>query len=208
MHLKADIKISPRKEKIRNDVRSRMAGALRRIARDKAFEAITVREISRESGLSTRTFYNNFRSKYDLVLWNYAHADYAYLKDAKSAGKPIPFGDLLLRGLERLSADRALFKGAFTDRAGPESLSMTLVEHGCKAILEYIRIAGGEDAATERTSALLRFYVEGTVSELARWMAEANPSKAEEFRDFLMEAMPGPLKGLLSEETTNKGKSK
>ena len=51
------------------------ANALRRVVRTKTFEQITVREIVQEAGYSSRTFYNHFRSKYDLVFWNYAAAD-------------------------------------------------------------------------------------------------------------------------------------
>ena len=48
------------------------ASALRRLVRTKTFEQISVRAIVKESGLSSRTFYNHFRSKYDLVFWRYA----------------------------------------------------------------------------------------------------------------------------------------
>ncbi len=185
------------------------ADALRRIAAKKPFAKITVREISSASGLSTRSFYNHFRSKYDLVLWSYANADNIYLTDAESATAILPFDELLLLGLNRLSADRNLFKGAFNDWAGPESLCMTLVEHGCRAVPEYIRIRHGSKAVTERVIALVRFYVEGTVSELARWMADANPMPAKEFRDLLMDAMPPSIHKLLnSQPTTRKGKRK
>jgi len=190
-----------------SDTLRKFADALRRVASKKPFETITVREIARESGLSTRAFYNHFRSKYDLVLWSYANADNIYLTDAKSGNTILPFGELLLLGLERLSADRSLFKGAFNEWAGPESLCMTLVEHGCRAVPEYIRLTHGSKAVTKRVADLVRFYVEGTVSELARWMADANPMPTEEFRDLLVDAMPPLVHRLLSSPTTKrKGK--
>ncbi len=184
------------------------ADALRRVAEEKPFEDITVREIARESGLSTRSFYNHFRSKYDLVLWSYAHADYSYLKTFESKGEIMPFEELLLLGLKRLSKDRPLFKGAFSHWAGPESLCMTLVSHGCRAISEYIRLRHGEKSVTSRIVELLRFYVEGTVSELARWMADANPMPVKDFRDFLLDAMPLPLHKFLYSQTRKKDKRK
>ena len=58
--------------------------ALRRLARTHTFEQFSFRAIVRESGLSARTFYNHFKSKYDLVFWNYAAADYAYLAEMDS----------------------------------------------------------------------------------------------------------------------------
>ncbi len=195
-------------QKIANSTLRAFADALRRVAAKKPFEDITVREIAHESGLSARSFYNHFRSKYDLVLWSYTNADYAYLKTFASKGKTLPFNELLLLGLERFSADRTLFQGAFNDWVGPESLCMTLVDHGCRAIPEYIRIRHGDNAVTDRISGLVRFYVEGTVSELARWMADANPMPAKEFRDYLLDAMPLPLHKLLYSQTRKKDKRK
>ncbi len=183
------------------DMLNAFANALRRVARTKTFEQITVREIVREAGYSSRTFYNHFRSKYDLVFWSYAAADYAFLGgDAKERASVSPFHDMVLRGLERLETDRALFQGAFRDWIGPESLCMTLVRHGVAVIPGYIRRRHGAAAVSDDVVRLVRFYVEGVVSELALWIADARPMSPEEFRDFLMEAIPAPLGKLLLEE--------
>lgn len=98
------------------------SNALRRLARRLTFEQVTVRAIVRESGLSARTLYNHFWSKYDLVFWSYAAADYAYMDEmgADSSGRSFP--ERILHGLERLEADRALFRGAFRDWVGPEAV--------------------------------------------------------------------------------------
>lgn len=87
--------------------------ALRHVVRTKTFEQITVREIVQEAGYSSRTFYNHFRSKYDLVFWSYAATDYAYLEEADAYSAGMSFPESLLRGLKRLEADRALFQADF-----------------------------------------------------------------------------------------------
>ena len=145
------------------------ANALRRLAQTKTFEQITVRAIVQEAGFSSRTFYNHFKSKYDL------------------------------RGLERLESDRELFKGAFSDWVGPESLCRTLVRHGVTYISNYIRGRHGAGAVTEEVENLVRFYVEGAVSELAIWCSTPNGAPPEEFDGFLIEAMPTKLRDLLDE---------
>lgn len=180
--------------------------ALRRVARMKTFEQITVSEIVHEAGYSSRTFYNHFRSKYDLVFWSYAAADYAYLEGMSADFAGSTFPDRVLRGLERLEADRALFLGAFRDRTGPESLCMTLVRHGIAVIPAYIRRRHGAAAVTDDIVRLVRFYVEGVVSELALWIAASNPMPPETFRDFLIEAVPTPLGSLLLETKPRKRK--
>ena len=175
--------------------------ALRQVARTKTFGQITVREIVQEAGYSSRTFYNHFRSKYDLVLWSYAAADYAYLEETGVDSAGLSFPDRVLRGLERLEADRALFQGTFRDRIGPESLCMTLVRHGVAVIPDYIRRRHGMAAVSDEVVRLVRFYVEGIVSELALWIAAPSPMPPKKFRDFLIEAMPAPLCDLLLSAT-------
>ena len=181
------------------DMLNAFANALRRVVRTKTFEQITVGEIVHEAGYSSRTFYNHFRSKYDLVFWSYAAADYAYLEGMSADFAGSTFPDRVLRGLERLEADRALFLGAFRDRIGPESLCMTLVRHGVAVIPDYIRRRHGAAAVTDGVMRLVRFYVEGVVCELALWIAASNPMPPEMFRDFLIEAIPAPLCSLLLE---------
>ncbi len=180
--------------------------ALRRVARTKTFEQITVGEIVHEAGYSSRTFYNHFRSKYDLVFWSYAAADYADLARTSGDFPGSTFPEWVLRGLERLEADRALFQRAFRDRTGTESLCMTLVRHGIAVILAYIRRWHGAAAVTDDVVRLVRFYVEGVVSELALWIAASNPMPPETFRDFLIEAVPAPLGSLLLETKPRKRK--
>ena len=171
------------------------ANALRRLAQTKTFEQITVRAIVQEAGFSSRTFYNHFKSKYDLVFWHYAFLDYAYLKESAK----VSFPEIVLRGLERLESDRELFKGAFSDWVGPESLCRTLVRHGVTYISNYIRGRHGAGAVTEEVENLVRFYVEGAVSELAIWCSTPNGAPPEEFGGFLIEAMPTKLRDLLDE---------
>ena len=171
--------------------------ALRKLVRTQTFEQITVRAIVKESGLSARTFYNHFKSKYDLVFWNYAAVDYAYLEEMDSSSSGLSFSERVLRGLERLESDRGLFQGAFRDWVGPESLCLTLVRHGVAVIPDYIRRRHGAKAVTDDVVRLVRFYVEGVVSELALWISSAKPMPPEAFRDVLVSAMPAPLRSLL-----------
>ena len=183
---------SPAKETL-----SAFVHALRKLVRTQTFEQITVRAIVKESGLSARTFYNHFKSKYDLVFWNYAAADYAYLEEMDSGSSGLSFSERILRGLERLEFDRGLFQGAFRDWVGPESLCLTLVRHGVAVIPDYIRRRHGAKAVTDDVVRLVRFYVEGVVSELALWISSAKLMPPEAFRDFLVSAMPAPLRSLL-----------
>lgn len=182
------------------------ADALRRLVRTKTFEQICVRDIVRESGLSSRTFYNHFRSKYDLVFWYYAMRDWDTLRTEASGGGGMPtFPELLNDALRRLEADRSLFQGAFADWSGPECLSATLVAHGMCILPEYIRRFRGTSAVAVRQLPLVRFYVEGIVCELARWLSAANPESRDVLAAHLLDAMPAALIRFFSPPKRRKG---
>ena len=70
----------------KRDVPSELFAALRRLGAERAFEGMTVRDIAREAGFSTRTFYNHFQSKYDLVIRYYAFDDFVATRRARAGG--------------------------------------------------------------------------------------------------------------------------
>ena len=81
----------------KRDIPAELFAALRRLGAERPFETMSVREIAREAGLSTRTFYNHFRSKYDLVIRFYAFDDFVAMRRARAGGAPVPWKELVLR---------------------------------------------------------------------------------------------------------------
>ena len=194
------ISIPPKK------VLDRFAKALHRLANEKPFERITTRAIVKESGFSSRTFYNHFRSKYDLMLWSYAAQDYEYLYQTTLEKELVTFSELLLRGLKRLEADRRLFYGAFCKCHGPESLYETFILHACRATEKYICLMHRMTAVPDTTKQLIRFYFAGVAHELSLWLSAADPIHIVELRDLLLEALPEPLHVLLLTQSKKKKK--
>ena len=56
------------------------AKAMRVVAAKKTFDEMSVLDIVGASGFTSRTFYNHFRSKYDLLFWSYVSEDYRALQ--------------------------------------------------------------------------------------------------------------------------------
>ena len=48
-----------------------LAASLRELAKGKAVDKITIREITDNCGVSATTFYNHFQDKYELLAWIY-----------------------------------------------------------------------------------------------------------------------------------------
>ncbi|MBR1608847.1 MAG: helix-turn-helix transcriptional regulator [Kiritimatiellae bacterium] len=173
-----------------------LAAALRRLGRSKPFESLTVREIAREAGVSTRTFYNRFRSKYDLVMKFYAWEDVATLCRGRK-GAPLPsFRDLVLAGLVRFGRDRAMFVGAFREIAGPESFCELLLAHSVCAVSDYAEQRNGNPLPPEAGPAL-RIYCAGVVRLVGEWLESPSPKSAAEFLEDVVSGMPAPLRPFL-----------
>ena len=51
--------------------KAKIFGALKVLAKDKAFDKISVREICDTAGISKSTFYGNFQDKYEIIHWHY-----------------------------------------------------------------------------------------------------------------------------------------
>ena len=56
----------------RQTTKELIADSLKELFTHKTADKITVKEIAQNCGITTATFYNHFRDKYDLIVWIYA----------------------------------------------------------------------------------------------------------------------------------------
>jgi len=172
-------------------VRTAFEDALRRMAGQIPFEKLTVRGISRAAGYSTRTFYNRWKSKYDLVIRYYAEEDLAAIR-AGLAGGPLPtYENLLRRAIRRLRRDRRMFLWAFRDMTGPESFAATFLAHACRSTPVYIRMRTGRDMPSG-LAPVLRHYYGGMLLVIAEWLASPAPVPPERILRNLLAALSPP----------------
>ncbi|MBQ9727208.1 MAG: helix-turn-helix transcriptional regulator [Kiritimatiellae bacterium] len=178
------------------DVRGAFFDALRRLGLTRPFEAISVRDVAREAGFSTRTFYNRFRSKYDLVIRYYALADHDAARRARAGEALPPWAERVRDGLVRFRRDRAMFAGALRDAVGPESFATTFLSHACRSTSEHVRFATGKPlpAALEP---VLRHYYAGFVWVLCEWLESPSPKSVDAFLADAVAALPAPLRATL-----------
>ena len=180
----------------KRDVHAELFAALRRLGAERPFGTISVREIAREAGFSTRTFYNHFRSKYDLVIRYYAFEDSAATRRARAGGALPPWKDRVRDGLRRFRRDRTMFAGALRDMAGPEGFALTFLAHACRSTEEHILLATGNPLPPP-LAPVLRHYYAGFVLLLGEWLESPSPKSAAAFLSDLLAALPSPLRPLL-----------
>ena len=180
----------------KRDVPAELFAALRRLGAERPFETMSVREIAREAGLSTRTFYNHFRSKYDLVIRFYAFDDFVAMRRARAGGAPTPWKELVRGGLLRFRRDRAMFAGALRDAVGPEGFAMTFLAHACRSTAEHVRLSTGKRLPATLVPVLRQYYA-GFLWVLVEWLESPSPKSVDGFLSDLVAALPAPLRPLL-----------
>ena len=175
---------------------SAFAKAMRVVAAEKTFDEMSVLDIVEASGFTARTFYNHFRSKYDLLFWSYVSADYRALQMSDVDCPMRTCRNWIYNSVRRIYNDRSLLKGVFIERSWEEHLCETYIEHCCRMACNFIVRCGAKRISCD-TVRLMRHYFAGNIHELALWLAEENPMPVKDFTEFLVRAMPAPLAKLL-----------
>ncbi len=96
------------------------AKAMRVVAAEKTFNEMSVLDIVEASGFTSRTFYNHFRSKYDLLFWSYVSEDYRALQMSGGDCPMRTCRDWIYNSVRRIYNDRRLLKGVFIERSWEE----------------------------------------------------------------------------------------
>ena len=65
----------------RKSTKELLAESLKELSRFKTADKITIKELTKNCGLTPPTFYNNFRDKYDLMAWIYNRKVEASIKN-------------------------------------------------------------------------------------------------------------------------------
>lgn len=180
----------------KRDVPAELFAALRRLGGARPFETMSVREIAHEAGLSTRTFYNHFRSKYDLVIRFYSFDDFVAMRRARTDGTLAPWKDLVRAGLLRFRRDRTMFAGALRDAVGPEGFATTFLAHACRSTAEYVELSTGNRLAPALEPVLRQYYA-GFLWVLIEWLEAPSPKSVDGFLSDLVAALPAPLRPAL-----------
>ena len=93
---------------IRPTTKDLIAESLKELSAVKPIDKITIREISQNCGFTSKTFYNHFQDKYDLIAWIYSTA--AQKIFSQMDGENYTWNDALTDGLNYFLANKNFSK--------------------------------------------------------------------------------------------------
>ena len=139
-------------------------------------DAITVRQITENCGLTRQTFYRNFMDKFDLINWY--------------------FDKLLIKSFEYIGEEKEFFRAAFRyDRQN------SLREHDFQLIFRFyqdlIQLKTGAPASDD-IRFLLEMYCHGSISMTIEWVLSGMAASPEDLARLMVEAMPAKLADLFA----------
>ncbi len=175
-------------EKAHDNMKYRLADALKRCMRQAPLEKITVGEIAEECGTTRQTFYRHFKDKYDLVNWYF---DKILLESFEHMGEGRTIYEGLVNKFHYIEEERLFFKAAFKNDA-----QNNLRDHDFHLILAFYteRIEGKTGKKLpEHLRFLLEMYCQGSIYMTVQWVLGKIKGSPEEMAESLVDAMPAEL---------------
>lgn len=168
-----------------------LAASLKELSRFKPVDKISVRELVKNCGLTSPTFYNHFRDKYDLMAWIYNRRVEEVLKNF---GVTLTFEQVVRRWMEILFEDEIFYLNALKNVVGQNSFRYATNDYAINLIREYL---AERCELTDELNCCLRFYMRAISESISDWFLGRRELSINEVAKLLVEWMPPPLKPLL-----------
>lgn len=179
---------------IQQTTKDLLAESLKDLAQVKSVDKITVKELTRNCGLTAPTFYNHFRDKYELMAWIYNQRVETSLKNL---GNGDSFEDVICEWMEVVREDEKFYMNLLKNAVGQNSFRYATNDHAIKLIVEWIKTRHGMNELPLEVYFCVKFFMRG-VSELVNdWCLGQSESTPREMAKLFVSAMPVSLKSLL-----------
>lgn len=172
------------------------------LAETKPIDKITVREIAANCGITTATFYNHFRDKYDLIIWSYVNAGKAIMRKIGTNG--YRWRDTLFESVRSFAERRDLLLNALHHTSGHDSflchmekINIDLLSAEVKKSIEQKSL--GTKTLTAEIEGAIRIYCYGTVRLIFDWLISDMPISPDDMARIMESSLPPPLAPYLTE---------
>lgn len=135
-----------------------IAQTMLELLQKKRIEDITVSEIAREVEISTRTFYNCFRDKFDVCNYLYDELlDACWITD----GRRSTLNEFFEHLMQAIAGSHTAFFSNTMCYTGQSSINEYIVERGVEDLKTQLRYTGHAELITSESISMLQFYMRG-----------------------------------------------
>lgn len=177
-----------------NDIKYRLANAMKECLVSSSVEKVTVKEIVDTCGVTRQTFYRNFQDKYDLINWYF---DKILVESFRQMGEGETVYESLVNKFEYIQMEMLFFRAAFKNDE-----QNNLKEHDFKLIREFY-IDQIESRSHRKISEKILFqleiYCQGSVFMTVQWVLGYRQFTPQELARLLADSMSAELERVFRE---------
>ena len=178
----------------RKTTKELLAESLKELSRTKTADKITIKELTKNCGLTPPTFYNNFRDKYDLMAWIYNQKVEASMKNF---GRGDSFEDVVCKWMEIILEDENFYTNILKNAFGQNSFRYTTNDHAIGLLEEWIKARQNLRELTPEIIFCIKFYMRAISEFVTDWTLGKWDCSPREMAKFFVAAMPESLKPFL-----------
>lgn len=171
------------------------AASLKELSALKPVDKITVREIAKNCGFTSKTFYNHFQDKYDLIAWIYSTAVEKIMSQMGRDG--YEWRDAVREALRYFLENREFLRNLVANTSGQDSFINYVARFSVRIFSDYIKQTQNWDELPRDLEIFVRVYCYGTVCTFCEFLTAPIPVTDEEFVALIEKSLPEPLKKYL-----------
>lgn len=171
------------------------------LSRSIPIDKITVTKLVEESGLSSKTFYNHFQNKSELMI--YIEESEADRLHKKLEENNYSFHDYLMDGLIYYRKIRHFIRNAVNHTSGNEDYGRLRAESAFKDLYTFLLKMNHLEKVNKQITFALRLYVFGLVEMYGQHVLVDSSLSDDQFIEYCKECMPEILKPYLLQKIHN-----
>ncbi len=178
----------------RKSTKELLAESVLELSKEKSIDKITIREIVENCGMTSGTFYNHFKDKYDLIAWIYLYQveemtlDYLNRKESWYSS--------LVELLSMLKEDQSFYKNVLKNTTGQNSFFEATHIRSIELMQDVVRKRKGKDLTQEELFEI-NFYMKGFGYCVEEWIVKEVAYSEEELAGYLSRSIPDGLQAYL-----------
>ena len=180
---------------IRQTTKEILAESLKELSATKPIDKITIKEIVQNCGFTSKTFYNHFQDKYDLIAWIYSTAAEKIMK--KIDGENYTWKDSIADGFKYFLDNKEFLKNLIAHTSGQDSFINYVARFNVKILSDYIKRSQNLEKLFQDVEISVKVYCYGTVCTFCEMLINPAPISDKKFVQLIEKALPEPLKKYL-----------
>lgn len=164
--------------------------SLKEICLKKSFDSISVRDIAENCGLSTRTFYNHFKDKRDLVLWIFTSKVEEFVETNPSSNIIV-----IYKYIEEIMInDKELYISIMESKIFGKDYFNDVISYLQKRTIQYIKDKSKVNEVPEEIVFSMELFYQGGFHLGYRYLKGDLNLSIDNYLNYLISSMPSVLK--------------